>query len=106
MEAGASKARCGNGNPQEVIKPGRAQVVCFDMHDHRVVFDLPHIVFAKPQRFPVSEAGLIKQAKVVGIEYPALSVRIVELDPCAIPKTCRIGHVCPLCLSVPASGLS
>src|SRR6266702_1044704 len=56
------------------------------MDDHRVVLDLSHIVCGKPQRLPVGAARLIKQPKVAGIKYSALSIRMVELHPRVITK--------------------
>src|SRR5215510_16567211 len=74
------------------------------MHDHRVLFDLSHFVFAKPQRLPVGTTRLIEQSKVVGIKDAALSVCMVELHPRVIPKTFRSRHASLPHPSVPASG--
>src|SRR5215813_3179861 len=74
------------------------------MHDHRVMFDLPHVVFAKPQRLPVGTTRLIEQSKVVGIKDSALGVCMVELHPRVIPKTFRRRHAFLPHLSVSTSG--
>ena len=53
------------------------------MHDHRVIFDLPHVIFAKPQRLPVGTARLIEPVKLD-------QLRLLAERPRDTPMRCRV----------------